>query len=92
MRVLYNPGKIFKRLADPLNISGINDPPGPSGPTGPSAEEVAAKESAAKEEAARKAGQEAAARQGARASLLTDASLSDTFGQTSTKKKSLFGA
>ena len=90
-RVLHEPGKIAKRLLDPLNISGINDPPAP-GPAGPSAADMRAAELNAKEEAARKATSEATARAGARQSLLTDASLNDTFGSTSTKKKSLFGA
>lgn len=91
LRVLHNPGKIFKRLADPLNISGINDP-SPAPPAGPSAADLRAAELNAKEEAARRATSEAQARAGARQSLLTDASLDDSFGDTKTKKKSLLGA
>lgn len=89
-RVLHNPVKMLKRLADPLNISGINDKEAP-GPAGPSAADLRASELNAREEAARKATTEATARAGARQSLLTDASLNDTFGSTATNKKSVFG-
>lgn len=82
-RVLHNPVNLVKSLI------GIKDSPAPAGP---SAADLRATELNAREEAARKATSDAQARAGARQSLLTDASLTDTFGSTDTKKKSLFGA
>ena len=90
-RVLFNPGKMFKRLADPLNISGINDPPAP-GPAGPSAADLRASELNAKEEAQRKAQTDAATRAGSASTLLTDPTLGEAFGATGKKKTLLGGA
>lgn len=86
MRVLYNPGNLIKGL---FGFGGGGG--GSPAPSGPSASELRAREDAAREEAARRAASEAQTRQSARSSLLTDANLADTFGSTTTKKKSLFG-
>ena len=89
-RCLYNPGKIFKRLLDPAQLFLKDDPPAP-GPAAPSAADLRAQELNAKEEAQRKAVADASARSGSRSSLLTDASLSETFGASGGKKKTLLG-
>lgn len=89
-RVLYEPGKILKKMLDPLNLTGINDKP-PPGPAGPSAADLRAAELNAKEEAQRKSLADAATRSGSRSTLLTDSGLSETFGSSGGKKKSLLG-
>lgn len=90
-RVLYKPGEIFKNLLDPLKLIIPRDG-GAAAPTGPSAADQRAQELNAQDEARRKAIAEASARRGANASLLSSASLGDTFGDTGTGKKSLLGA
>lgn len=90
MRVLYDPGKILKRVVDPLQLFFKDSPPA-AAPAGPSAADLRAQETAAREEAARRAASDAQNRQGAATSILTDPNLAGTFGATQTGKKSLFG-
>jgi hypothetical protein len=57
----------------------------------PNSNDMAASERAAADEAARKQRLEAQQRSGARANLLTDPELSQTFGSTPTARKNLLG-
>ena len=90
MRTLYNP---LDLLMAPLKALGglIGGGAGSSGPIGPSAEEQRTAEKAAADEASRKAKLELAQRQGARATVLTDAGLATSFGETNTGRKTLLG-
>jgi len=90
VRTLYNP---LDLLMAPLKALGglIGGGPGSSGPIGPSAEEQRTAEKAATDEASRKAKLELAQRQGSRATVLTDAGLAASFGETNTGRRTLLG-
>ena len=83
MRVLYNPGSIFK------SIVGFFSPSKPNIPQVDTTAEDAAKARDAKEEASRKARSAAAKRRGSRSTFLTAPRLGETFKDTPVVKKTL---